>query len=62
MGFKSGENDNKKSGFVDGNQFIHDRNNKRLGINLLVKSCGINLALCSLLYLLISKLVLKPIL
>jgi hypothetical protein len=33
--------------FWGGNQFIQDRNNKRLGINLLVKSCGINLKLCN---------------
>jgi hypothetical protein len=31
--------------FWGGNQFIHDRNNKRLGINPLVKSCEINLKL-----------------
>jgi hypothetical protein len=44
-----------------GNQFTHDMNIKRLGINQLVKRCGINPALWFIVVLIMtSKLVLEP--
>jgi hypothetical protein len=47
--------------FRVGNQFTHDMNIKRLGINPLVKRCGINPALWFLVVLIImGKLVLEP--
>jgi phage baseplate assembly protein gpV len=47
--------------FRVGNQFTHDMDVKRLGINPLVKRCGINPALWFLVVLIMmSKLVLKP--
>jgi hypothetical protein len=47
--------------FRVGNQFTHDMDIKRLGINPLVKRCGINPALWFLVLLIImSKLVLEP--
>jgi hypothetical protein len=47
--------------FWVGNQFTHDMNIKRLGINPLVKRCGINPALWFLVVLIIMvKLVLEP--
>jgi hypothetical protein len=46
--------------FRVGNQFTHDMDIKRLGINPLVKSCGINAALWFLVMLIMmSKLVLE---
>jgi hypothetical protein len=43
------------------NQFTHDMDIKRLGIDPLVKRCGINLALWFLVMLIMmSKLVLEP--
>jgi hypothetical protein len=47
--------------FRVGNQFTHDMDIKRLGINPLVKRCGINPALWFLVVLIrMSKLVLEP--
>jgi hypothetical protein len=47
--------------FRVGNQFTHDMDIKRLGINPLVKRCGINPALWFLVMLIMmSKLVLEP--
>jgi hypothetical protein len=47
--------------FWVGNQFTHDMNIKRLGINPLVKRCGINPALWFLVVLIImGQLVLEP--
>jgi hypothetical protein len=47
--------------FRVGNRFTHDMDIKRLGINPLVKRCGINPALWFLVMLImISKLVLEP--
>jgi hypothetical protein len=47
--------------FRVGNQFTHDMNIKRLGMNPLVKRCGINPALWFLVVLVImGKLVLEP--
>jgi hypothetical protein len=47
--------------FRVGNQFTHDMNIKRLGINPLVARCGINPAFWFLVVLIImGKLVLKP--
>jgi hypothetical protein len=47
--------------FWVGNQFTHDMNIKRLGINPLVKRCGINPALWFLVVLIMmGKLVLEP--
>jgi hypothetical protein len=43
------------------NQFTHDRHTMRLGINPLVKRCGINLTLRSLILpIMMSKLNLNP--
>jgi hypothetical protein len=47
--------------FRVGNQFTHDMNIKRLGINPLVRRCGINPALWFLVVLIVmGKLVLEP--
>jgi hypothetical protein len=47
--------------FRVGNQFTHDMDIKRLRINPLVKSCGINTALWFLVMLImVSKLVVDP--